>query len=324
MAFIGTAFTDIYVRSITPTNTGALILGDTEVIEVDFAGTETFRLTTGLREFHDILPVPTGYLAATDIAIRELDQNFGWVGDFAIDAATVANQAGYGYFPEQLRLLSSGRIAVVAFACIVILEPNGAVVGVADGGPLELVAIETGGGMLLVPSAYGLGLVDPDTLEYFSRNPSVAASTGKWYSRSYPAPATTQSGRTCTTTLNSTGQAGRLHLLASPELSDQKLSLIGTDLPRNTFCLSFFSQHTQDVAHGDGRLCLSPLGSTLRRGPVAPTSADGSTRTDFDFQSPGLGSGFTAGTTWHFQILFRDTGPSGFSGTDSVYLTFEP
>ena len=34
--------------------------------------------------------------------------------------------------------------------------------------------------------------------------------------------------------------------------------------------------------------------------------------------------GVVAGTTWHYQVLFRDSGPAGFDGTDSVFVTFEP
>jgi len=148
---------------------------------------------------------------------------------------------------------------------------------------------------------------------------------GKPMARAVLTPST--SGRGCSASINSTGRGARIHALGSASTSISSLSMIATALPPATLALPIFGVNPFDAPFGDGRLCVSPFAPGLTRAPVTLSTSNGSTRSDFDFTTPGLGAAFGPGTTWYFQVLYRDpTGPggSGFNGTDGVFISFQP
>jgi hypothetical protein len=75
---------------------------------------------------------------------------------------------------------------------------------------------------------------------------------------------------------------------------------------------------------GDGYLCV---GGTFRRFPVVFSDLGGTAMFDVDFADPTLpGSMITPGSTWNFQLVFRDPlgGPLTFNTSDAVSVTFCP
>ncbi|MEM9381108.1 MAG: hypothetical protein AAGB93_14245 [Planctomycetota bacterium] len=329
LAYIDRAFADKRIQSITATPFGAILstnepLGVREVIETDHSAAVIRRVDTTPISFDDLEPYHGGFLGTVDSVVLELDANYGVVAEFAPDAFAIAEQNGFDYFPERVTTLSDGRIAIAGLASVAITENDGTVESVANPGPFERDVIESGGGLLIVPTASGLTLLDAATLESF---PQFDAGTpipfGVWGGR-YSTTERGASGRTCTPSVNSTGDSARVHVLASPSAAERRLSLVATALPPGAFALPIHGLAAFDGVFGDGRLCVSPFVPGLTRGPVAAASALGSLQTDFDFVTPGLGAGFVAGTTWFHQVLFRDSGPAGTNGTDALFVTFEP
>lgn len=330
LAYVGNDFVDERIVAISRAPFGAILStvrfpgGTRSLVEVDAAAVEIARVDTGLRSFTDIDAFQGGFLAAADDTLFQLDAGYSVQFEFAPNAASVAMQNGTGYFPERITMLDDGRIAVSAIVSVAILQDDQTVEDVVSVAPFEQDLLESAGGLLLLPSAAGLGLLDPDSREFFPRQDGIPGFRGRAYGSRYSTTERGSTGRTCTPTPNSTGDEARVHLLADASVAARKLSVIATHLPAGATALPIHGRAGYDVPFGDGRLCVSPFVPGLVRGPVGVTSATGALRTDFDFATPGLGIGFIAGTTWFHQVLFRDSGPSGLDATDAVFVTFEP
>ena len=324
LAFVGQHLTGDRILAITDAPFGGILVGVREVIEVDANGVEFRRVDTAPSTFRDIDPFQGGYLGTANDSVRILDLDYVDQGEFAPTAFAIALQNNIGYFPDRITILNDGRVVVAGITSVGIIEPSGIVQAIANPGSFERDVFETGAGLLLVPTSLGLLLMDDVSLEVYPSTGSLTSFNAARYGSRYSTSQRGASGRSCTATANSTGAEGRLHILASPSVADLTLSSIATDLPPFTFGLPVFGRASTNVPFGDGRLCVSPFAPGLARGPVAAVSATGSLRTDFDFVTPGLGGSFLPGTTWHYQVLFRDSGPAGFDGTDAVFVTFEP
>lgn len=330
LTFVGSALVDERIVAISRAPFGAILstvrtpAGTRSLVDVDGAAVEIARTDTGVRSFTDIDPFQGGFLGAADDVLLRLDASYDVLFEFAPDAASVAMQNGTGYFPERITMLDDGRIAVAAVVSVGILRDDQTVEDVVSVAPFEQDLLESAGGLLLLPSAAGLGLIDPDSFEFFPRQDSLQGFRGRAFGSRYSTVERGSTGRTCTPTPNSTGDAARVHLLVDASAAVRKLSVIATRLPAGVPSLPIHGPAGYDAPFGDGRLCVSPFVPGIVRGPVGLSSATGSVRTDFDFVTPGLGAGFLAGTTWFHQVLFRDSGPSGFDATDGVFVTFEP
>lgn len=294
-----------------------------EVLDPNGSVVQSFPVDRIYRSF---VPFGAGYLAVSDSAgVEELDASFQPVGRFAPDAEMAADAAGIGYFPDALTRLSDGRIVISASVSLAITNSAGDVLAIANPGAFESGAIETGGGLLLVPCADGLKLLDPDTLEAFEIDGDFVADLGRRLSNASSSALPSASARACTGAPNSVGPGARIHLLGVDDSVQQTLSAVGVGMPGNTFALPVFGTASFDAPYGDGRLCVSPFQQGVTRGIVQRTSALGSAQVRFEFQTAQTGASFLPGTTWHFQMIYRDAfGAAGFNGTDGVSITFRP
>ncbi|MEM9383157.1 MAG: hypothetical protein AAGB93_24625 [Planctomycetota bacterium] len=332
LAYLGRALSGERILSMAPAPFGAIASVQTfggpggpvgSMVELDGGGAEIRRVDTSPRLFTDLAAYQGGYLGMGANDIVRLDANYAVLGDFAADAPTVAAQRGLQYFPEQITVLDDGRVAITATFSFAVIETNGTVDDVYFAS-FAFDAQPTGGGPLAVLARNGLYLHDTEDFDFVGGIAPGWLENPRYFSTRYTAPSPGATERLCTTVANSTGAAARLHLVGSDSETAQRLSTIATDLPPGTFGLPIYGPAPTDVALGDGRLCLSPFTPGLTRGPVARATADGTLLTGFDFVTPGLGAGFVAGTTWYYQVLFRDTGPNGLNGTDSVSIRFVP
>lgn len=129
----------------------------------------------------------------------------------------------------------------------------------------------------------------------------------------------------CTFTPNSAGPGATLYAEGSPSLSSNDLVLRAEGAPPGMVGRFLFGTQTGLNALGDGFLCLAgmPLGF-----PVTTISSEGLASTSVDNTALPNGAGpFTAGTTWRFQLIYRDTAPaqgSGFNFSEGLEITFAP
>ena len=114
-------------------------------------------------------------------------------------------------------------------------------------------------------------------------------------------------------------------MIGNADIGVGRLAAGITGAPALSFALLAYSPVPFAGPFGNGTLCLSPFAPGLVRAPITRTDAAGAASIAMDFQSYGLGAAFTAGTTWYFQGIYRDTagaGNAGFNTSDSVALTF--
>jgi hypothetical protein len=130
--------------------------------------------------------------------------------------------------------------------------------------------------------------------------------------------------RACTTTLNSSGEPGRIWTHGSLSASDDALAMISWNLPANQIGLVYFGTASVQVPYGNGIRCVG--GQALRLSPGL-IGANGVLVTDVP-----LGPGtlpptlLQPGVPVWFQCWFRDTpgGGAGFDYSDSVQVTLAP
>jgi len=130
--------------------------------------------------------------------------------------------------------------------------------------------------------------------------------------------------RYCVAAGNSVNPSGALiNVAGSPVVSANDFSLFVTDsLPLNQFALFIYGPGQTQSAVGNGFLCVTPF----FRLPIKPIDPFGSIFDTLDFGNlPGGGAGqITAGSTWNFQLWYRDPmgGGAGYNFTDAIEVTF--
>lgn len=131
--------------------------------------------------------------------------------------------------------------------------------------------------------------------------------------------------RSCAASVNSTGRAARLDWGGSVSHGVSDFRLVVTGAPANRIGLLAVGASTLSTPFGDGTLCV---GAQLPGSPEPlPLDADGRAVRTFDFSDPSaLDSVVTVGSTWHFQVLYRDpaSAGAGFNATDLLSATFAP
>ncbi len=125
----------------------------------------------------------------------------------------------------------------------------------------------------------------------------------------------------CPATPNSTGLSAAVSYTGSLSVAENDLRLHVGPMP-DGFGFFFYGQSTQPgTPVGNGVLCL---GSQLFRS--APAQATGNLLSaPFDLASPPVpGATILSGSTWSFQLVFRDLpgGGAGFNFSDGLELTF--
>lgn len=136
---------------------------------------------------------------------------------------------------------------------------------------------------------------------------------------------------------NSTGVGGILGWGGSTSVSADDLVLFGVNLPANESALFLMARDTGPVMNtlGGGLLCIGgPMNKIVRLLPVVNTGANGeisigpgivNLSCNGSVVNPMIGC-ITSGSTWNFQLYFRDTDPNSPCGnantTNALAATF--
>ncbi len=138
---------------------------------------------------------------------------------------------------------------------------------------------------------------------------------------SIPAPV-----RYCTANANSTGQPARIDHSGGQRVSENDFLLLTTSMPGGAFGYYFFGDgQTQSPLGGSmGLLCVNGT-AVFRLPPIQSDPFFGSAFYQLDFTDPATNAvNITAGSTWNFQMWFRDAigGQATSNTTDALEVQF--
>lgn len=128
----------------------------------------------------------------------------------------------------------------------------------------------------------------------------------------------------CAGNANSTGQVGEVTLIGSTSVAANDVTLFASGLPSNEFCSFVYGQTEIQQPLFDGFLCLS---NPIVRLGVTTSGLLGQASLPLDLTAPPQAVGqITAGTTWNFQVFYRDTGfgANGANLTRGLRVSFCP
>ncbi|MEM6675079.1 MAG: hypothetical protein AAF726_19675 [Planctomycetota bacterium] len=129
--------------------------------------------------------------------------------------------------------------------------------------------------------------------------------------------------------MNSTGRPARLRLTGSLSIAENRLLLVGNEVPESTWVLPIAGTipvNVPMVGGSTGTLCV---GGSVRRlaASIARADAGGAYdgAIDLTVWHPGPSPTAQPGETWHFQLWFRDSGPTGVTSnfSDAVEVTYQ-
>lgn len=127
----------------------------------------------------------------------------------------------------------------------------------------------------------------------------------------------------CTSTLNSKGTAASITGMGSSTLVDDDFHLTASGLPAEKSAIFLYSLGQTTIPIGQGALCVQP---PIGRFPLQTICGLGNAHLPFDL--PNLTQSFTIqpGSTWNFQLWFRDDdglGGSTTNTTDGLNVSFQ-
>lgn len=127
----------------------------------------------------------------------------------------------------------------------------------------------------------------------------------------------------CATTPNSVGSGARISASGSTSVALNSLALTASGCPLGKPCLFFYGPNaTAGAPFHNGLLCIS---GGFYRLPVTNTGASGAPSSALDVTHPPSPPGqITAGSTWSFQLWYRDPTqpPAGVNLSDGLRVTF--
>lgn len=127
----------------------------------------------------------------------------------------------------------------------------------------------------------------------------------------------------CVTSPNSVGSGALISASGSTSVALNSLVLKASGCPPNKSCLFFYGPNaTAGVPFQNGFLCVS---GGFYRLPVTNTGPSGAPQTALDITNPpSIGGQITAGSTWRFQLWYRDpiAPPAGVNLSDALAATF--
>jgi hypothetical protein len=129
-------------------------------------------------------------------------------------------------------------------------------------------------------------------------------------------------GGFCVTSPNSAGDGARMSVSGSPSVASNDLVLRASGLPANTPGVFHYGTPGMASAFGDGVTCL---GGSLFRLDFVHADAGGFSVQAVDNTAPPVMAGaLLPGTTWGFQLYYRDpaAGGTGFNLSDGVMVAF--
>lgn len=131
----------------------------------------------------------------------------------------------------------------------------------------------------------------------------------------------------CVAAPNSTGSGCTLGWSGSTSVAANTFTLTASRAPATTAGLFFYGPQAGQTPFGNGFRCISGGFYRLRPGVVTDGLGSVSRLLDFTTGLPASGvSQITAGSTWFFQLWYRDTaaGGAGFNVSDGLCATFCP
>lgn len=132
--------------------------------------------------------------------------------------------------------------------------------------------------------------------------------------------------RSCVAAPNSVGAGAHLGAVGSLSVLDGDLRLEARGLPPRAFGLFVRGRTAGSFVFGDGVLCVSPFDGGLVRIEVVQADDAGAALTSAVHGPTLPGTEILLGSSWSFQMLYRDPsgGPAGFSGSDALRGAFVP
>lgn len=174
---------------------------------------------------------------------------------------------------------------------------------------------------------YSLTSVDPASDGTFWTIQEYARFNGTWGTRiaeiAYLDPCPTP-WSTCATSPNSAGPGAVMGSSGSTSVSANDLTLLATGCPPSQFGIFFYGAEESFAFLGNGILCVE---SPLFRLPVVTSSSSGDASHPLDVNDPpGPAGQITAGSSWVFQLWYRDPAGGGafFNLSDALVATFCP
>ncbi len=130
--------------------------------------------------------------------------------------------------------------------------------------------------------------------------------------------------RSCVAAPNSVGPGAFLATHGTQSIADDDLVLVADGLPPGAMALAIFGSTPAQLSFGHGFLCVRPFGpgpSPLY--PALPADAAGHFERAVGLAAAGPP---ITGTSWTFQVLYRDplAGGVAFNGADALTATFCP
>lgn len=146
----------------------------------------------------------------------------------------------------------------------------------------------------------------------------VAANARAVYVEVHASPGETY----CTSTPNSTGSSADVAGHGPARIDRGGFELTATACPPNEFGLWFYGPDPSVQPLGNGTLCV---GGALVRLPVVAIDGGGVARQTFDATTAPSASDLVTGSTWHFQLWFRDPAapPAGSNLSAGYRVRFE-
>ena len=124
----------------------------------------------------------------------------------------------------------------------------------------------------------------------------------------------------CVSGTNSTGAQSLLFPSGSASVASNNLTLWADQLPVNRAAAFLYGNGQQQTPFGSGNLCVA---GTSYRFPIQRVTPEGIASQVIDLTgTPKQGGAITAGTTWNFQLLYRDAGST--TTTDGLAVNFLP
>jgi hypothetical protein len=123
-------------------------------------------------------------------------------------------------------------------------------------------------------------------------------------------------------------QGARLSANGCDSIAENNLGLSAQGVPPGTLGVFFYGSTKAQVPFGNGTICIG--GAVNRILPTVLADSNGSASLALDLSQPpfqGGGSGtVTPGSTWNFQLWYRDPAgfPSTFNFSDALEITFAP
>ena len=132
--------------------------------------------------------------------------------------------------------------------------------------------------------------------------------------------------RYCIGAVNSTGSGARLSATGTTSILANNLRLTSSDQPSMSSGLFYYGGGTSQLPLGDGFRCVLSGKGGVQRLPLAQADFTGTMRADVNYASWNPNTQITAGSTWHFQAMYRDpaAGGAGFNFSDALSLIFIP